>query len=325
MKPLSFSSRTMFSRGSPTRSLAALFISMSSLGVFPIHLENLDRKSLYRLLVPSERLASCFKLNLSPLDMNRGDRPSGEAKGSRIPEKAEITKMVNAARSRTYRTAILLLKDSGLRVSDAVRLKWDDVEDLGDGFWGWSKIMTRKRRIMATPFVGPEATDALKQLDRDGEKIFPVSAKTLSNAILLTAKRSKVKGVSAHGLRKFFNVELEAARVPREWRYQMMGKKTGAYDEKRMSKLFEAYRDAYDHLRVFGVSGSMAEVEALKRSVDRQETERQILLDRVNLLEKQTVTQREEIVGMKREIRNLETGLLDFEKALRFSMRERKT
>lgn len=104
----------------------------------------------------------------------------------------------------------------------------------------------------------------------------------------------------------------------------MMGKKTEAYGEKRMSKLFEAYKDAYDHLRVFGVLGSMTEVESLKRSVDRQETERQILLDRVNLLEKQAVTQREEIVGMKREIRNLETALLDFEKALRYSIRERK-
>jgi hypothetical protein len=104
----------------------------------------------------------------------------------------------------------------------------------------------------------------------------------------------------------------------------MMGKKTGAYDAKRTSKLLEAYKDAYDHLRVFGASGSMAEVEAFKRSVDRQETERQILLDRVNLLEKQAVTQREEIAGMKREIRNLETALLDFEKGLRYSMRRKK-
>jgi integrase len=223
---------------------------------------------------------SFFECNLHPLDMHPHDRPSGESQGSRIPEKKEVAKLLNAAKSRTYRAAILFLKDSGLRVSDAVRLRWDAKEDLGEGFWGW-KILTKKRKVQATPFVGPETTEALKLLPHKDERIFPVSSKVLSNAISKIAGAADLKGISAHGLRKYFNVELQAARVPREWRYQIMGKKTSVYDENRQSKLFEAYREAYGNLRVYGADAN-AEMEKLKRSLEELRTENKEMRERLN-------------------------------------------
>jgi integrase len=225
-------------------------------------------------------ILSFFECNLYPLDMHPHDRPSGESRGSRIPEKTEIVKMLNAAKSQTYRATILFLKDSGLRVSDVIRLKWDDMEDLGEGFWGW-KVLTKKRKIQATPFVGPETTEALKLLPHKDERVFPIARTTLCNAITQIIKRAGLKDVSAHGLRKYFNVELQAARVPREWRYQMMGKKISAYDENRLTKLFAAYREAYGNLRVYG-AGVNAEVEKLKKNMEELRAENQELRQRLN-------------------------------------------
>lgn len=246
---------------------------------FMNHMEGKDLSISTRKLAYAAIL-SFFKCNLFPLNMTSEDRPSGESRGSRIPEKHEIKRMLNAAKSRKYRATILLLKDSGMRISDAVQLRWRDVEDFGEGFWGW-KILTRKRKVQSSPFVGPETTEALKMLERKDEFIFPISSHALSNAIFYIAKSAGVKDVSAHGLRKYFNVELQAARVPKEWRYQMMGKKTGPYDENRITKLFETYREAYDYLRIFGVTANL-ELEKIKKSVEFLREENRILREQIN-------------------------------------------
>lgn len=248
-----------------------------------------------------------FKMNLAPLAMTPRDMPSGESKGSRIPEKFEIVKWVNIAKSRRYRAAILMLKDSGLRISDVVNLRWDDVIDFGDGFWGWRKIQTKKRHINATPFIGPEATEAIQILPRRDDRVIPISASTLANALSLIITESGFKDVTAHGLRKFFNVELQSARVPKEWRYQMIGKKTGPYDENRMRILFEAYKSAYDHLRVFAMDATA--FEAVKKSLrELQEENRR--------LQKKSV----EIEDLKSQIKNMEKALEGIHRLFQSSM-----
>lgn len=227
-------------------------------------------------------ILSFFDNNLYPLDMSPRDRPNGEAAGSRIPEKNEIMRMLNASKSQAYRAVILLLKDSGLRVSDAIQLKWSETQDYGEGFWGW-KVLTQKRKILATPFVGPEATEALKLLDRRDERVFPISASALSTAIYKIIRKTGLKKVTAHGLRKFFNVELQSGRVPREWRYAMMGKVNSPYDENRATKLFEAYREAYDHLRIYGTDANQ-ELKKMKDDFENLREENRALRDRLNRL-----------------------------------------
>ena len=224
-------------------------------------------------------IKSFFSSNYCSLKMNSGDSPKGEAMGSEIPEKEDIIRMIRFAKSQIYRTAILCLKDSGLRVSDLVRLRWKDIVDLGDGFYSF-KIVTKKRKVVATPFLGEEATSMLNILNRKDERIFPISSNTLSNAICNICKEAELKKLSAHGLRKFFNVELQQARIPREWRYQMMGKKTGAYDENRSGTLFEAYKEAYNHLRIYGAD--VNEMEKVKKDVESLRKENQLLKRRVN-------------------------------------------
>ena len=232
---------------------------------------------------------SFFASNRYPLEFTPQDRPDGDSEGSRIPEKDEIKMILNAAKSRRYRALILFLKDSGLRVSDAVMLRWDQAVDYGNGFWGWS-IVTKKRSVKGTPFIGPETLEALNQLPKKGKRVFPMSAKTASNKLYDIIQSTGLKGVTGHGLRKYFSVEMEAARVPEEYRLRMMGKRTGPYDEKRDRILFEEYKRAYDHLRIFGVdkglSKRMDEVEAdnesLRVRVDRLIEENKTLKSRIN-------------------------------------------
>jgi len=220
---------------------------------------------------------SFFDLNQYPLSMKRGDRPSGESIGSRIPEKDEIVKLVNTAKSRRHRCVILFLKDSGLRMSDVVKLKWEDLKDFGEGFYGF-KIITRKRRVKALPFVGPETTTALDQLPRKKARIFPMTAKTLSNMLsVLIDEAGLEKGLSPHGLRKYFNTELEAARVQKEYRYAMMGKRIGAYDENRQRKLFEIYRQAYANLRC--LSDAVIRQDEIEAIVEKRVQERVVYLN----------------------------------------------
>jgi integrase len=242
------------------------------------HLEK-EGKSVSTRKVAFNAINSFFKSNLHPLDLGPNDRPNGQAQGSRIPEKHEIVQLLNAAKTRRIRAAILFLKDSGLRISDVVRLTWSDRTDYGEGFWGWT-LQTQKRRIVASPFVGPETVAALKQLSNKNQRVFPMTAGTLTVSLSHVVRATDVKGVSAHGLRKYFNVELQAARVPREWRFRMMGKATGAYDETRLSKLFSAYRDAYDHLRVYG--SSTRDVEKLKDAMEVLREENRSLRAKVN-------------------------------------------
>jgi len=228
-------------------------------------------------------ITSFFDLNQYPLQMKRGDRPSGDVIGSRIPEKKEIVTLINAAKSKPKRVAILLLKDTGLRLSDAVRLKWSEIQDYGEGFWGW-KIITQKRKVKALPFVGPETTQALSQLKRKTDRIFPITAKNLSNQLSLLIRESGLaKGLTPHGLRKFFNVELQGARVPKEWRYIMMGKKVTAYDENRHRKLLQAYKESYNQLRIYGGVISTKDLEDIieKRVNERLAEERIKIVDEI--------------------------------------------
>ena len=251
-----------------------------------------------------------FKLNLAPLAMTPQDSPAGENKGSRIPEKFEIVKWVNIAKSRQYRAAILMLKDSGLRISDVVKLRWDELVDFGDGFWGWRKIQTEKCQINATPFIGPEATEAIQILPRRDDRIIPISAATLANALSLIIKESGFKDVTAHGLRKFFNVELQSATVPKEWRYQMIGKRTGPYDENRMRILFEAYKSAYDHLRVFAMDALA--FEAVKESLKELREENRRLREKTREIE----DLKRELTDQRQTMKTMEQSMKTMEKAL---------
>jgi len=208
---------------------------------------------------------SFFTLNEHPLRMRRQDMPEGESVGSRIPEKDEVVKIADASKWK-YRALIMFLKDSGLRISDAVRVKWEDKIDLGDGFWNFN-LITEKRKIAAHAFVGPETTRLLNQFKTQKGRIFKTTRANVDKQLNKIIRRAKIQGVSAHGLRKYFVTSLQHARVPQEYILKMMGKKSSVYSEKRRSELFRAYRKAYPELSIYAAKQQTEELEKLKKEL----------------------------------------------------------
>ena len=208
---------------------------------------------------------SFFDLNLHPLRLSVLDRPRGDSLGSRTPEKEEVVMIADAGKWK-YRAAIMFLKDSGLRVSDVVRLKWKEKVSMGGGFWNFS-LITQKRAVQACAFVGPETTRLLEQFKTKTGRIFRTGAENFDVMVNLQIKRAGVEGVTAHGLRKYFVTSLEHARVPKDQIWHMCGKKSSVYSEKRRSELFKSYRDAYFELSVYYQREQQEEVDSLRREL----------------------------------------------------------
>jgi len=136
------------------------------------HIENLVRK--YLASMERDEGLSCgyaqgayaairsfFTKNGMPLFMDGNDRPDGEGIGSVVPSKEQVKQLVHGAGTLRYRALILFLKDSGLRISDALQLKWGDLRNHEGGFFGF-ELITKKRHAKANGFVGSETTNALK-------------------------------------------------------------------------------------------------------------------------------------------------------------------
>ena len=192
---------------------------------------------------------SFFDLNRRPLFLLRQDKPKGRSEGSRIPEKKEVIKIADASKSK-YRAAIMVLKDSGLRCSDVVRLRWENKIDMGEGFWHW-KLTTQKTGMTAMVFIGPEATRLLNQFQQKTGRLFAASCKTFNKKINRLISAAGINDLSAHGLRKFFVSSMQAARVPEQNYLRMMGKVSSLYSENRRSELFEVYKNAYEKLSIY--------------------------------------------------------------------------
>jgi len=208
---------------------------------------------------------SFFELNLHPLRMLRSDTPQGESVGSRIPEKEEVIRIADAGKWK-YRALVMFLKDSGLRMSDVVRVRWEDKVDMGGGFWNFN-IMTRKRQVQACAFVGPETTRLLDQFKTKTGRIFHTTGRNIVKQMSKTIKRTGIEGVTAHGLRKYFVTSMESVRVPEQYYLHMMGKKSSVYSEKRRSELFRAYRKAYPELSIYAAKQQTEELEKLKKEL----------------------------------------------------------
>jgi len=255
-------------------------------------------------------IRSFFDSNYRKLEgLRRTDAPSGENIGKRIPEKTEVKAAMSVAKCLRDRCLISFAKDCGWRLGDIARLTWGEIEDLGDGFWHFKKI-TKKRKIKAFGFVGPETTKLMKlyRAKRErgtlkGGRGIPPETITNESSLFVTSKPENgefkplivrqmiriiskafsdadLKDLSGHSLRKYFETSLEDPKlhIRTNWIKRYMGKKISAnmepYVEKRVKKLFEAYISAYDNL-------SLEE-----KTVDERQRRIQAILDNARMLGK---------------------------------------
>jgi len=233
-------------------------------------------------------IKSFFDCHYARLELLRTDYPSGESIGKEPADRKQIKLMMDVADPLQYRAMIAFLKDCGWRLGDVLKLKKGDITDLGDGYWNFKKL-TQKRRVVANSFVGPEATELmtlyLQKREKAGEKITDESPLFLSekggfhkNVPWVSAKISQIaqavgaKNVSAHSLRKYFQNTLENPdlHIQKSWIKQFIGKKLSSEDapyvEHRTENLFEAYKKAYDYLRVLQPITPRVRPEDLRRA-----------------------------------------------------------
>ena len=217
---------------------------------------------------------SFFEAQGMPLNLKKDDKPQGCAFGSKVLTSDEIRKILNAAELLRDQALISFLKDSGLRQSDAAKLVWGDFKDYRDGFWGF-QLQTKKKKIKARGFVGPETTELLKLYKRKrlegtqkipgekniedhpvfaliGEPEKPVHPRIMSANIGRIISLAGIEGASPHGLRKFWeqNVHFEHEAYQKQLNGRALNKVERAYHWKQTEELFSLYKATYTSLRV---------------------------------------------------------------------------
>jgi len=293
------------------------------------HLEA-EGYSVSSLQVAYAAVRSFFEAHYMPLVMRRGDYPSGEGIGQKAATKEDLRKMCERTDARG-RALILCLKDSGLRVSDLAKLRVGHVKKHLEAEEEYVpiRIVTKKKRVVARTFFGPEAVEALREYLKKREKgtrylkpeeltdsspLFvtrrkqPLTRSGLSSLVTQLAKRAGLERISAHSLRKFFQTQLEAAGVHPNWIEQMMGHKLegvrGAYSMPTDQQLKEAYVNAYHSLRVFPIKVSNEEINILVRRL-RESQERILALEREREQLRERIMQLENLTRQLEEERTL--------------------
>jgi integrase len=186
------------------------------------------------------------------------------------------------------RALYMLLKDSGLRISDCSALDVEqyrnarDVEIRGIPFKVFEPFATVKTGDLAHTILGPESTKVLDKLigERVSGPIFLDGKGNRWRAPAMGTHFRRVKEyvlggklrISAHSFRKYNTTILESAGMPSEWIKLLQGKKAYVYSRPQDGpELLEAYAQAYDKLRIFPHAHLDQEVENLREQVIRQD------------------------------------------------------
>ena len=225
--------------------------------------------------------------------------------------------MVNATEHLRNRALMLFLKDSGLRESDAAKLKWKDLKDYSEGFTGFV-IETKKKKTKARGFVGPETTEMLRLYKekriKGTEKIPPeenieehpvfalhenpekrMRPRMMSVEIGRVINLAGVEGVTPHGLRKFWeqNMHLEKIAYQKQLNGRALTEVERAYFWKETPELFEMYRVNYRNLMISRQEFKDVE-ERLRREYER---ETKTLRDRIYELERKNLELTQKLNG----------------------------
>ena len=265
------------------------------------------------------------------------DKPKVYNNGQRVILKDQIRKIwdrVGDEHRLRNRAMITFLKDSGLRISDMGNLDISDftgarnvINEAGETFKAFEPIRVVKTKTIAYVHIGPEAIKDIDTyleeertgyseddplfIDRTGNRIKTVNTSTIIYKLAKKLKNSN--RISAHSLRKHFQVAFESSGVAKNWigKYQgrIVGDSSRAYSQPEdvEGTLTKAYIDAYDSLRIFGGQVSTQQLDEQAQRIADLET--QLEAERRNKIE-ESIT-----------VRNLEEKLKSIEPALELVMK----
>lgn len=148
----------------------------------------------------------------------------------------EVRRVISSVRFLRYRIPLLLIYGSGLRVSECLSLRLDDIEGpanrlmVRDGKGGKDRYTILARGVYLRlqqywrfhqnprwlfPAVGSGPGDSCSVARRMGVATDPMDSRSLRSALLTSARQAKVdKKVTCHCLRHSFATHLAAAGVP---------------------------------------------------------------------------------------------------------------
>jgi integrase len=253
-----------------------------------------------------------FRSNGLEFSVPSEDLPEKDTRGGNIPSKQDIRRMLNKSIGMyelRNQALILILKDSGLRVSDIEPLNVEDylkakemAKDYpGFAYWG-DGLKTRKRKVIAYPCLGPESTEILDKYleERKSGPVFigmefatggprveweatgegRLSTDSIINQIRRLGSKVKNKRISAHGFRKFMINSL-SGDLPEAWIKRLIGKRLPSSDDPYLKphetgQLLPGYVKAYDSIRVYE-----PEVLELRDELTKLKTDRDAEIDKL--------------------------------------------
>lgn len=289
---------------------------------------------------------SFFEANEYPLRTKRSDYPKGEHLGSYVITKQTIREILDNPKTMKDKLKVkalfMVLKDSGLRVSDAASLSYSQVSD------GFEKdlefipltLITMKAKTVAKTFLGPEAVNALKlYMDerRKGTrhivpetitaasplfrinqnfngKVKRVTRGSISSLMKWQCRKTGNLKLSAHSFRKYLQTNLDVAGISPNLIDQMLGHKLpnsrDAYSLPSDEQLLKAYMNAYPQLRVYP---DKTEVEERVSKLETDITERNnVIVDLVSNGAKKT----NEVQALQTQVSSLKEQMEEMHKIL---------
>ncbi len=194
-------------------------------------------------------------------------------------QKDELRLLLDVCGSIRLKTAIHVLKEGGMRVSDLCNMKVADIAEALEGesgFFTWTLTQIKTGR-KADPVIGPEAIKWLKlwmqKRETDGiqsEWLFctiekrgdnrgvgeKVSPGTIGHLFRHYRDKAGLRetGVGIHSLRKQHKTLLEYSGVPTSWIDKMQGRvgrgSGGVYTKPSSEQLIQMFKKGYDELAI---------------------------------------------------------------------------
>ena len=223
-------------------------------------------------------LRSFFEANELEFSIKEKDQPPRDYDGQNVILRDQIRDLydkVGAEFRLRNRAVILLLKDTGLRVSDVSPLNVGDFKnakevpnEAGEKFRVFNAERTKKMGIYAYIHIGPDSVKALDNYLEERKKeghldddapLFTQRGGERTTAHALSSQLKRLcellgqdgKKISAHSLRKFHRTMLSVAQVQDPLIWKLEGKATDPYNQvEKTGDLTRAYIAAYDQLRI---------------------------------------------------------------------------
>ncbi len=243
-------------------------------------------------------IISFFSANEETFKMN-GNATHGISDEIPTINHEDFNLIIGVINSIRLKSALYILRDGGMRISDLCNMKIKDVQPLLESeaeFFTWEfkpEKTFKKSKVKANPVIGPEAIKWLKlwlkernnrgitsewiytiiTKRRDGrEKGEKVNVRTFGQ--LFRNQRNKLglqdTGVSIHSLRKMHTTQLGYGGVPSAWINRMQGRRgqgtQGTYTKPNPVELIEMFKRGYPTLS--GTQVDNAEIDSLNKKIE---------------------------------------------------------